>query len=101
MAIFPASRYANAQLVRVPNRAGVYNLTVYRSVPPASMSFSLYAWRTGDRPDTVAERLLGQPELWWAIFDINPELVDPTNVPPGTLIRVPVGSIVSSTTALQ
>lgn len=95
------SRYVQGTLTRTPNSEGVYNLTVWRTVPAAVGSFTLYIWRDGDRPDTVANRLLGNPSLWWAIFDKNPEIIDPFNVPPGSLVRIPTNPVMGQGTVLQ
>jgi hypothetical protein len=102
MAITLQSRYNQGTLIRVPNSSGVYNLSVVRTVPstPAS-GFRLYVWQPGDRPDVVASNLLGNPELWWSIFDINPELIYPLNITPGTVVRVPINPVMGQGTLVQ
>lgn len=89
--ILPQSRYFNnSTQARLPNSAGVYNVTVLRTTPANdSTGYKLYTWSAGDRPDLVAAKFLGDPQLWWQIFDINPEVFDPLNVPPGQVIRIP------------
>jgi len=103
MSIDPQSRYSqpSASLVRVPDSSNTYNLTVFRTVPLASIQFSLYVWQSGDRVDMVAARQYGNPSLWWAIFDINPEIIDPTNIPPGTIVRLPAAPVMGQGTLLQ
>jgi hypothetical protein len=39
--------------------------------------------------DNLALRYLGKSNLWWQIMDINPEIVDPFSIEPGTPIRIP------------
>lgn len=91
--IYPGSRYYDATtstLTRIADSDDVYQLAVLRTVPQQSMAYNLYVWKGTDRPDSVAAAQLGDPALWWQIFDVNPELLDPLNVPAGTLVRIPV-----------
>lgn len=99
--ILPQSRYTQGQLVRLPNALGVYNLSVTRTVPPSFGQFKLYVWQNGDRPDSVASTQLNNPQLWWAIFDINPEVIDPLSVPAGALVRIPSGPVMGQGTLTQ
>lgn len=99
--ITPQSRYNSGTLVRMPNSSGTYNLTVLRVVPPVLASYYLYIWRAGDRPDIVANELLGDPSLWWSIFDLNPELIYPLNIPAGAALRIPTNPVQGQGTLLQ
>lgn len=101
MTISAQSRYSRGTVVRLPDSSGTYNLSVLRTVPPVTTGFSLYTWQSGDRPDLVANRVFGNPLLWWAIFDANPEIINPLNVPPGTIIRMPIGPVMGQGTLLQ
>jgi hypothetical protein len=95
------SRYNQGTLTRMPDATGTYQLTVLRSVPPAVSAYSLYIWQVGDRPDLVAYNLLGDSSLWWAIFDINPELIYPLNIPVGAIVRIPSNPVMGQGTLLQ
>lgn len=101
MSILPQSRYNEATVARLPNSSGTYNITLLRTVPSAKASFSLYVWQPADRPDTVAQRFLGNPHLWWAIFDINPELIYPLKIPAGTAVKIPVNPVQGQGTLIQ
>jgi len=101
MAISPQSRYTQGTVVRMPDANGNYNLTVLRTTPAGQADYRLYTWQRGDRPDLVAYEQFGNPALWWAIFDINPELIYPLNVPPGTVVRIPVNPILGQGTLIQ
>jgi hypothetical protein len=48
-----------------------------------------YQWVEGDRMDNVAASALGDPGLWWYIMDANPTILDPFNIEPGTILKVP------------
>lgn len=101
MSVLPQSRYTQATFTRLPNSSGTYNITVLRTVPPSVGSFNLYIWGPSDRPDTVAQRFLGNPQLWWAIFDINPEIIYPLNVPSGTAVKIPISPVQGQGTLIQ
>ena len=96
-----SSRYSQGTLTRVSDASGIYNVTVYRPTPPSTTNYQLYTWKPSDRPDSVAFRELGDATLWWAIFDYNPEVIYPFNVPPGTVIRIPNNPIVNHGTLVQ
>lgn len=96
------SRYSQGTLTRLVNSGGVYNLTILRTVQPLNVAgYRLYTWKTADRPDLVAFTQLGDPTLWWAIFDINPEVINPLSVPPGQVVRIPIGPILGHGTLVQ
>lgn len=95
------SRYSQGTLDRVSNAAGVYNVTLYRPTPASTSDYTLYTWKPFDRPDSVAAKTLGDPTLWWAIFDYNPEVIYPFNVPSGTVLRIPNNPIVTHGTLVQ
>jgi hypothetical protein len=95
------SRYSQGTLTRLVNTAGVFNLTILRTIQPANAAYTLYTWKPGDRPDTVAAARLGNSQYWWAIFDYNPEIINPFNVPSGTVVRIPNTPIVGHGTLVQ
>jgi hypothetical protein len=104
MSILAGSRYNDensTSVVRVPDASGVYQQTVLRTVPLVQTSYSLYVWQTGIRPDIAASEALNDPLLWWAIFDVNPEILDPLNVPAGTLVRIPRAPLQGQGTQIQ
>jgi nucleoid-associated protein YgaU len=43
----------------------------------------------GDRIDYLASIYLGSAVLWWKILDVNPEINNPFNIAPGTVLRIP------------
>lgn len=95
------SRYTQGNLLRMPNGEGTYNISVLRTVSRQAQPFVLYVWKSGDRPDLVAAQKLGNPSLWWAIFDLNPEIINPLNVTPGTVVRIPRGPVMGQGTLYQ
>jgi len=96
MTIYADSRYANP----VTNADGTipkawdehrqaYHVMILRNWPVYATKFYTYEWVDGDRLDTLANKFLGNPQLWWKIMDLNPEIIDPTSIAPGTLLRLP------------
>ncbi len=99
--ITPQSRYTQGTVVRMPDSEGTYNVSVLRTVRTQIQNFSLYIWQVGDRPDLVAYKTLQNSQLWWAIFDINPEIIYPLRITPGTVVRIPKTPIMGQGTLLQ
>lgn len=88
--IFSNSRYADGILFKAnDSRKENTSVTVFRDFPTESSSFFYYTWLDTDRIDIVAQKLLGDPELWWHIMDYNPEIINPSFIRPGTLLRIP------------
>lgn len=88
--IFSDSRYATGTVLKAQDaRTGEYVVAVYRDWPVIKAAFYYYTWVEGDRIDHVAQLLLGSPSFWWRIMDVNPEYLDPFDIPIGTTIRIP------------
>lgn len=88
--IFLDSRYNDATITRIyDSRTATYQLTAYRSWPLVSVPFFYYEWQETDRLENLALRYLGKPSLWWQIMDVNPEIINPVSIEPGTQIRIP------------
>lgn len=90
--IFQGSRYASSCIESVPDSSGVYHATVYPGCHTATQyRYTTYRVQYGDRLDTIATTALGDPELWWRVADVNPEILYPDSLTPGMVIRVPSG----------
>lgn len=88
--IFLDSRYVDGSLVKVWNaKKQQYDLSVLRTWPEYAQSFFIYEWVDGDRLDLLATRFLGNPSFWWQLLDLNPEILDPLTIAPGTQLRIP------------
>lgn len=88
--IYSDSRYAKGNVIKAQDsRTGDYRTTVYRVFPKVKSNFYYYTWVENDRIDIVASALLGSPSHWWKIMDFNPEIIDPFNIPVGTVLRIP------------
>jgi hypothetical protein len=88
--IYSDSRYSNGYFFKAQDsRTGRYNTTVFRKFPVSRSDFYQYVWVERDRIDVVAQRVLGNANFWTKIMDFNPEISDPLNIAPGTVIRIP------------
>lgn len=91
MAVFEGSRYANAAVIRTEGRDGRKRPTIYGMAYPGggTVSFRYYVTHPGDRFDTLAAVFWDDPEQWWRIANLNPEVLCPDDLEPGTTIRIP------------
>lgn len=88
--IFLDSRYVDGPVFKAyDSRTNTYELTVFRQFPSYLSKFYIYEWKETDRIDALAKQVLGKVDLWWQILDLNPEILDPFNIAPGTQLRIP------------
>jgi hypothetical protein len=66
-----------------------YHIMILRNWPTYATKFYTYEWKDGDRLDLIANKFLGNPQFWWKIMDLNPEVINPTQISAGTLLRLP------------
>lgn len=83
------SRYQDEAIYPALLPNGEIKQAIYRTSIPDYTVGSYHVWRSSDRIDMVAEKYLGSGDLWWMIADLNPEILDPMAIPPGTLLKVP------------
>ena len=88
--IFLDSRYLDGTIAKAYDaRTGSYELGVFRTFPAYSLRFFYYDWVETDRLDDLALKFVGSSDLWWQIMDLNPQILDPFSIAPGTQIRIP------------
>jgi hypothetical protein len=94
MAIERVSRYYDGPLSQTQHKyTGDYVISVYRAFPDKpEIKYVQHVWQDGDNFATLAEAFKLGPKYWWEILDINPEVLDPFAIVPGTLIRIPYGN---------
>lgn len=90
MTISAGSRYATNTVAAVTDDSGVTRQTILPA-PRTAKIFNVteHVWTDGDRPDLLSGRVYGDETLWWVIAQANPEILDWTEVAPGTVVRVP------------
>lgn len=86
------SRYADGIFGPVVDRHSTKpTIYVYRDFNvPHSVNYYVYTMKIGDRVDVLASVIYGKPELWYKIMDVNPEILEPFSIAPGTVIRIPI-----------
>jgi hypothetical protein len=83
-------RYADSPLVNVTGPDGnTRQVIVPGPQEPYQFTYQAYQVTGSDRMDTMSVGFYGDPSKWSAIADANPEIMDWSNITPGTLIRVP------------
>jgi len=88
--IYADSRYADGRVFKaMDSRTEKAQITVLRQYSNLQSNYYTMTWREGDRIDVIAQQLYGTSDNWHYIMDHNPEIVDPSGIAPGTLIRVP------------
>lgn len=89
MTIYNNSRYLGEPSQLVKSEAGV-NLTIYKQPHTTSVTYTTYTAVAGDSFDLLANRLYGDPLLWWKVADVNPHVFYPGVIRPGTILRIPL-----------
>ena len=76
---------------QIPHKTtGDYVTAIYRTFPGSvTIRYIDYTWVDGDAIDFLAAAFLGSSKLWWKIMDINPDIPNPFEIEPGTIIRIP------------
>jgi hypothetical protein len=84
--------YTNSRYYDGPLSQDGESISVNRLFPKTrTVRLQAYIWKQNDRIDAIADLYLGNPEYWWKIMDLNPDISDPFFIRPGTAIRLPRG----------
>jgi nucleoid-associated protein YgaU len=91
MSIFQGSRYefSVVDFVSVSEDADANAVVFYEVEDIGVITYKEHTYKQGERLDNIAFDYYQDPALWWVILDVNPEITDPTNIKPGTVIRIP------------
>ena len=88
------SRYYDGPLTQVPQKkTGVYTIGVFRNWPASkTVKYIEHTWEDGDSLGALSALYGDGSKYWWEIMEINSEIINPLNISPGTVIRVPYGN---------
>ncbi len=88
------SRYYDGPIAQTQDKyTTAYSISVFRKFPDKkTVNFLDYTWVEGDSLSAISEKYSKGAKYWWELMDINPEILDPFNITPGTIIRVPYGN---------
>jgi len=83
MAISPSSRYT--QITNSVGRA------VTQRKPRVSSRYVVMVTMAGQTFEQLASMHLSDPQLYWRIAELNPQVPYPDEIPAGTRLRIPQG----------
>ncbi|GHB52487.1 hypothetical protein GCM10010331_45130 [Streptomyces xanthochromogenes] len=84
------SRYAANTIEVVTDENGESRRVIVPAAPEEIRARVVrYRWSDQDRVDSVAYEYYQDPAQWWRFADVNPEILDWTDVKPGTIVRIP------------
>lgn len=90
MLISRTSRYQRNLTALVNDRAGNPQQFIVRRAPVTlTIQVNDYLWRQSDRADSIAAGYYGSESSWWMYAEANPQILDWSDVPPGSQVRVP------------
>ena len=90
MPVYPGSRFQHGEVLSLPDKNGVPQLSVYREDVTVGPLREFLVLRRGQRLEQLAYTAYGDPTLWWVIADANDvpdEYFD--DLPVGTTMRIP------------
>jgi LysM repeat protein len=88
------SRYYNGPLLQTEDKyTGAYVISVLRAFPQTKeLRYILYTWKEGDTLAGISEQYGVGAKYWCEIMEINPDILDPFDIAPGTILKVPYGN---------
>ena len=91
MAIYNGSRYqySNIDYVQTNSANPALPIVFYQFSVFGTVSYQLHSYIQGECLDQLSFKYYKRPDFWWAILEANPQIADPTNISPGTSIRIP------------
>lgn len=91
MAIYNGSRYqySNIDYVQTNSSEPALPIVFYEFSVFGNISYQLHTYVQGERLDQLSFRYYKRSDFWWAILEANPQITNPTDISPGTSIRIP------------
>jgi len=86
-----SSRYNDSKVDVVDDPIRGVHQSVNKPLPDASSTFrfTFHQAVAGETIDGLAATFYGDGRRWWVLADANPEILDWSELLPGTVIRVP------------
>ena len=91
MAIFNGSRYEYSTIdfvSTVPN-GDANPIVFYYMTKLGRVNYYEHIYVEGERLDQIANKYYTNPDYWWIIPEFNPQVKDFTNIPAGTVLKIP------------
>ena len=91
MPINQGSRYESSTVDYLSkNPYGSANpIVFYKFDTLENVTYTYHTYVAGETLYGLSNRYYKRPDLWWAIVEYNPEVVDFFSISPGTLLRIP------------
>ena len=91
MTIYQGSRYEYSVIdfVSVYDDYNANPIVFYAFDELGTFSYTEHTYIQGERLDVIAYTYYRRPDMWWTILDHNPQITDPHNIKPGTVLRIP------------
>lgn len=92
MSIFQGSRYEYSvvDFVAIKEDSDANAIVFYEFSPLGSFSYREHTYIKNERLDVISYDYYQRPDFWWLILDANPQIEDPLNIEPGTVLRIPL-----------
>jgi hypothetical protein len=91
MTIYKGSRYEYSTIDFVSKTVGGYAnpIVFYQFSTLGQITYFEHSYLPGERLDQLADTYYKNPEFWWLIPEFNPQITDFTNIPVGTVLKIP------------
>ena len=91
MTIYSGSRYEYSLIDFFSTKEnGDENPTVFYTMTDLGVvTYVSHYYVDGERLDTLSYKYYKTSSFWWVIAEFNPEVKDFTNIPTGTILRIP------------
>jgi nucleoid-associated protein YgaU len=89
--IYQSSRYYNQLIdyVSFVENEDELPIVFYTFDTQGTITWTEHVYQKGERLDQLSFQYYGRPDFWWVIPEYNPEIDDFSNIPPGTVLRIP------------
>jgi len=91
MTIYKGSRYEYSTIDFVSTTAGgqANPIVFYEFSTLGTLTYFEHQYVQGERLDQIANKYYKDSEYWWIIPEFNPQIVDFTDIPEGTVLKIP------------
>jgi hypothetical protein len=66
-----------------------FPIVFYEFDTPGTVKWQEHIYAQNERLDQISEQYYGRPDYWWLIPEYNPQIMDFSNIVPGTVLRIP------------
>lgn len=91
MAIYQNSRYEYSVIdfISVIPDGDANPIVFYEFSDLGLISYTEHVYVEGERLDQISQRYYNRPGFWWIIMEYNPNITDITDIPAGTVLKIP------------